>query len=129
MNFKFVRAIVVLTGLLALSVSMSAASAAVKVHVPFAFIAGSRTLPAGDYVIEESGESGVLLVRGTAPGASVAVLTVTAPSTSRIGVTFRREASGLYLSRVELAGASARLLIQSERRGPSGPASPLLAPR
>ena len=109
-----------LGGLFAFAFTMNAQSFE-TLHVPFAFTAGRTSLPAGDYSIKPSGDSGVLIIRGIGTGASVAVITmnVAAPVNENPGVIFARHGSEVVLTSVRLGGGMSRLLMISSRRTPS----------
>jgi hypothetical protein len=102
-------------GLSMLAVSLSAQSAEfVRVHVPFSFVAGGTTLPAGDYVIQESGSgAGLLLVQGRSAKGAAALMTTASYSGNvqrEPGLTFVRSGGKAVLTRVQMAGEPSRLV-------------------
>ena len=103
MTTKSLRTILrttLLTGTLAAgALSMQAESFDMKVHVPFAFAAGGKMFPAGDYLMAKSG-AGILRVQGET-GASALLLV----STEHLG---------------EAAGPSARFVATGEGFALSG---------
>lgn len=85
----------------------------VRLQVPFGFIAGTQEMPAGDYTIEQTSESGVMMVRGQGVGHTVALLTmlVQAKSTDEPGAKFVTVQGQKYLNRVELTDGTARAIV------------------
>ena len=49
---------------LALALGQAQSFPALHIHAPFAFVAGGARLPAGDYTISETTDSGVILIAG-----------------------------------------------------------------
>jgi hypothetical protein len=115
---KLFKTTLLFGGLLALATSLSAESALLQVNVPFAFMAGTTPMPAGNYVIEEPTMHGVLLLRGDQPNSTALVLAVNAgPSnTTHAGVTFNRVGSAVVLSTVSVPGGSSYALVPSEHK-------------
>ena len=58
---------------------VSAQILTLKASVPFDFVVGGHTLPAGDYVVSNVTESGVLEVRNVSNGATPIVITSSVP--------------------------------------------------
>lgn len=86
---------------------------ALRVHIPFDFIAGGQKMAAGDYIVDESGEAGALVVRCLATRQSAIVLS--APASARTpegnpGLTFERHNGNVYLSRVLAFGSAPRAI-------------------
>jgi hypothetical protein len=102
---KLLKTTLLFGGLLALAMSLSAETALINVNVPFAFVAGGKTMPAGQYTIGEPSSGGILLIRGNQPNATALVLAVNAgpSSNNHAGVTFSRRGSR---GRQLLAGGS-----------------------
>jgi hypothetical protein len=78
------------------------------VNVPFDFIAGKMTLPAGEYRVQKpADDSGVLLIQRTDRGASAMVLCfaaqINAPQTQS-KLIFHRYGDRYFLSQVWVAG-------------------------
>jgi hypothetical protein len=104
----------VMTSLLLLSLMAAAqvveAQESLVVNIPFEFVAGKATLPAGEYRVEklEKG-SVVVLVRGWRPGASAAVMTMAAQANepqSDSKLVFNRYGNRYFLSEYWSAGSS-----------------------
>ena len=69
---KLCRIITLLAALLASTIPDAFAAAPLKVQVPFAFIVGSRTMPAGDYTVAPSNNgSAILYIHGAGSGVAV----------------------------------------------------------
>src|SRR5271165_4006550 len=97
---KLLKIALLFGGLLALALSLSAETSLINVNVPFAFVAGGKTLPAGQYTIGEPSNGGILLIRGNQPNATALVLAVNAgpSSNNHAGVTFNRRGSSVVMS-------------------------------
>ena len=104
--------------LVAMAMSVSAESLLVNVNVPFSFVAGGKTLPAGTYSIEEPSNQGVLIIRGNAPGATVVALAVNngSSTTNQAGVSFSRIGKEVMLSGVQVPGGSSYALVAPEHK-------------
>ncbi len=115
---KLLKNTLLFGGLLALATTLSAESALVNVSVPFSFVAGGKVMPAGDYTIEESSNSGVLLVRGRASNSSAMVLAVNGgPSNvNRAGVVFSRSGSTVVLSTINIPGGYSYSLVAPQSK-------------
>jgi hypothetical protein len=90
------------------------------VNIPFEFVAGKATLPAGEYRVEklEKG-SVVVLIRGARSGASATVMTMAAQANepqSDSKLVFNRYGNRYFLSQYWSAGSSrGRQLLKSMR--------------
>ena len=114
----------VMTSLLLLSLMVAAqvvqAQEALVVNIPFEFVAGQATLPAGEYRVEklEKG-SAVVLIHRAQPGASFMVMTLPAQANaphSDSKLVFNRYGNRYFLSQYWTAGSSrGRLLPKSAR--------------
>jgi hypothetical protein len=114
----------VMTSLLLFSLMAAAqvveAQESLVVNIPFEFVAGKATLPAGEYRVEklEKG-SVVVLIRGSRPGASAAVMTMAAQANepqSDSKLVFNRYGNRYFLSEYWSAGSSrGRQLLKSAR--------------
>ena len=117
MNTRFlktlsVRAALLLGGLGTLGLAAHASSLIAKVSVPFEFAAGGAMLPAGEYTVDMSEISGVVLLHG-ASGHSVALLTTLSgalSSTPTSKLIFERRDGMAYLSAVQLSGETAQVM-------------------
>jgi hypothetical protein len=84
-----------------------------RVHVPFQFQVGQSTLPAGDYIIEKDGLSGIVTLQNRLARSSVAVLSVNG-SASFQGkaplLIFQRVNGAAILTQIQLTGQSSRIM-------------------
>jgi hypothetical protein len=114
----------VMTSLLLLSLMAAAqvvkAQEPLVVNIPFEFVAGKATLPAGEYRVEklEKG-SVVVLIRHASPGVSAMVMTMAAQANepqSDSKLVFNRYGNRYFLSEYWSAGSSGgRRLLKSAR--------------
>ena len=114
----------VMTSLLLLSLMVTAqvvqAQEPVVVNIPFEFVAGQATLPAGEYRVQklENG-SAVVLIHCADPGASAMVMTIPSQANapqSDSKLVFNRYGNLYFLSQYWMAGSSrGRLLLKSAR--------------
>jgi hypothetical protein len=109
------RSVLLLGSLGALTMAAHAQSATAK--VPFEFTASGALLPAGDYTVDTSEFSGVIMLHGST-GNSVTLLTTfsgaTGPGASAKLIFDRRDGM-LYLSAVEWSGKSAHVMSPFKR--------------
>ncbi len=63
----------------------------VRVDVPFSFIAGTKTLPAGDYTLQFSGDEKEMIVRAAKGGEAIFV-----PVLTRLGQRSDKEAEVVF---------------------------------
>lgn len=99
-----------------------AESDTIKAHIPFAFSAGGKSLPAGDYVIDTVAGGGGLMLRGTSQEALATVLTITpSPSVGHTGLSFVHRGSDYILSAVELPNGRVNLPTSHTVRGRTAP--------
>lgn len=119
---KLLKTALLFGGLLALAMSLSAETALINVNVPFAFVAGGKTMPAGQYTIGEQSNGNFLLIRGTQPNSTALVLAMNAgPSTSsHAGVSFSRRGATAVMSSVEIPGGSSYTLVFPEQKTGAG---------
>lgn len=90
------------------------------VNIPFAFVAGNATLPAGEYRIQKwDGNSPVLLIQCSDPAESAMVITNAAEAKelqSESKLVFKRYGKRYFLSQVWTAGSiRGRQLFKSPR--------------
>jgi hypothetical protein len=90
------------------------------VNIPFAFVAGNATLPAGEYRVQNWGlTSSVLLIQCSDPSESAMVITNAARAKelqSESKLVFNRYGKRYFLSQVWTAGSiSGRQLLKSPR--------------
>ena len=111
MTVRFLKVMILLGGLLACTLDMNAQSEVVTVHVPFAFQAGDKLLPAGDYSVDRGEVSNILVIHGGS-GNSSAFLTMAVESkkTETASLIFARQGATLVLSAIRLPGQQSRVL-------------------
>jgi hypothetical protein len=111
MTVRFLKVMILLGGLLACTLAMNAQSEVVTVHVPFAFQAGDKLLPAGDYSVDRGEVSNILVIHGGS-GNSSAFLTMAVESkkTETASLIFARQGATLVLSAIRLPGQQSRVL-------------------
>jgi hypothetical protein len=90
------------------------------VNIPFGFVAGNVTLPAGEYRIQKlDHNSGVLLIKSSAPSATTVVVTHAAQANepqTESKLVFNRYDNQYFLSQVWTVGSiSGRQLLKSPR--------------
>jgi hypothetical protein len=110
MNFRLKFAVFGL--LIGAYVPLHAGAVGLQVNVPFAFVAGGKKLPAGNYSVQETGPMGLILIQGRGHGLSTALLTTAEgpySSASEPGLTFVNRGGEKCLSRVQFVAEPARL--------------------
>ena len=114
----------VMAGMIAMAVVASTrvaqAQEAMRVNIPFDFVAGNTNLPAGEYLVETLGATHtLLLIDRTDPSASAFINTNAAGSAepqSESKMIFNRYGDRYFLSQVWTAGYSTgRQLLKSAR--------------
>ena len=118
MNKRFLKVMWLVGSMLALTVAVNAQTEVVNVHVPFAFVAGGKALPAGDYRVDKGEASSVLVIQG-GHGNSSAFLTMAAESGTKndgAALVFERRGSTLFLSAIRLGGDQVRVLFGPDAR-------------
>jgi hypothetical protein len=84
---------------------------AVRVTIPFAFTAGTASLPAGDYIVSEPFGSHVLTIGGKGGSAILVGMPQIAGSDPRASaLTFGRTSKGNTLLEVQMSGRSPMIL-------------------
>jgi hypothetical protein len=117
MHTRFLKTFALRTALLmgtlgAMTLAANAQSPIAKASVPFEFAAGGAMLPAGEYTVDVSDFSGVLVLHGSA-GNSVALLSTfsgTASNVTNAKLIFERRDGMVYLSSVEWPGETAQVM-------------------
>jgi hypothetical protein len=111
MTKRFLKVMTLFAGLLVCTLAMNAQSEVVTVHVPFAFQAGDKLLPAGDYWVDRGEVSNILVIHGGS-GNSSAFLTmpVESPKVETASLIFARQGEKLVLSAIRLPGQQSRVL-------------------
>jgi hypothetical protein len=118
------KRIFVMTSLLLLSLMVAAqvvqAQEPVVVNIPFEFVAGNVTLPAGEYRVEKLEKNSVVVLTHCAqPGASAIVMTIASQANapqSNSKLVFNHYGNLYFLSQYWTAGnSSGRLLLKSAR--------------
>ena len=112
MTVRFLKLMMLLGGLLAFTVAANAQSEVVTAHVPFAFEAGGKLLPAGDYRVDRAEGSNLLLIHGSSGNAAafLTMATESAAAAETASLLFEREGATLVLSAVRLPGQQSRVL-------------------
>ena len=111
------RSVLLLGSLGALTLSAHAQTAIARAKVPFEFAAAGAMMPAGEYTIDASDVSGVLVLHGSA-GNSVAMITTfsdTTPPTASVRLVFERRNGMAYLTAVEWPDQSAQVVSMFKR--------------
>ena len=94
--------------------SQAASPRLMRAHIPFAFNAGSKQLPAGEYtitVLNPSSDQKVLQIRSTDGRVSAIVSTLGTKSKSpeKSKLVFRRYADSYFFAQAQVAGESTAL--------------------
>jgi hypothetical protein len=115
---KLMKTTLFFGGLLALATSVHAEAALVNITVPFSFVAGGKSMPAGNYTIDQPTSGGVLMIRGNQPDSSALVLAINAgPTTAdHAGVTFTRHGGAVVMQTIEVPGGASYNLVAPEHR-------------
>jgi hypothetical protein len=83
---------------------VSAQDLSLRVSVPFDFVVGGHTLPAGNYLVGKFNNEGYLELRNLANGATPIVITSSAPgslaASGEASLTFHRYGSDYFLAEV-----------------------------
>jgi hypothetical protein len=122
MTVRFLKIMMLLAGLLAFTAAANAQSEVVSVHVPFAFEAGGKLLPAGNYRVDRAEGSNLLLIHG-ASGSSAVFLTMMIESASTAqtaSLVFAKQGEKLVLTGVKLPGQQSRVPVGSHGAVKSG---------
>jgi hypothetical protein len=102
----------------ALALATVQASDAVRIHAPFPFVVAGKEFPAGHYIIQQSGDAGVLLIRGE--GHAAALLTGSAESSlageRAPGVRFTSAGGEKYLKQVQMPGGPPRVVLANSAK-------------
>lgn len=94
-----------------LGVASAADVETLRVSIPFAFTAGSATLPAGDYVISQQTDGRILTIGGKRGGAILVAIPQDAsgdPASAHL--KFARTSKGATLLEVDMAGKPSMIL-------------------
>ena len=125
MTDRLQRVMWLLGSLLAFTLAMNAQSEVVTVHVPFAFVAGGKQLPPGDYRVDRGEASNVLLMHGGS-GNAAAFLTMSVDlfgPADGASLIFAHEGSTLVLSAIRLPGRQSRMVLAPHAPMKSGVAA------
>lgn len=117
MNTRFLKTLslrgaLLLGSLGALALGANAQTKLAKASVPFEFAAGGAMMPAGEYTLDVSDLSGVILLRGSS-GNSVALISTfpgTASDKTAASLIFERRDGVAYLSAVQWPGQTMQLM-------------------
>ena len=87
-----------------------------KAKIPFDFSAGQSKLPAGEYLVKDTGTSGTLQIRDTETGKSIFLMTRTRTYGKDVAprLIFHRIGDRYFLSQVWMAGDSGYVLHQDK---------------
>jgi hypothetical protein len=115
---KLLKITLLFGGLLALAMSLSAETALINVNVPFTFVAGGKTLPAGQYTIGEGTGGGFLLIRGSQPNSTALVLAVNSGQSANreAGVKFSRHGSTVVMSTIDIPGGASYSVVSTDQK-------------
>jgi hypothetical protein len=103
---KYTRILVAITFLLGLGVAANAEmQPVIAVNMPFEFVVGEKTLPAGAYVVTRSPELDVLMITGRDNGTSVFLNSVGTEDASGCNpnMSVRKVGEQLFLGRIQTA--------------------------
>mgnify|MGYP001445131855 CR=1 FL=1 len=112
---KVTLRVLITFGLLAISAAAASAqsSLSLHVHVPFNFTAGQANLPAGDYVVAQESNSGLILLQSQASKSAAAILTSNGdtPLTNRSPqLIFERRGERNVLTQIRVSDSPARVV-------------------
>jgi hypothetical protein len=79
-----------------------------RIHVPFPFVAAGKALPPGDYILQASGESGMVIVHGAAGSVALLTRSTEPKQADEPGVRFVSIDGQNYLDQIELTDGTAR---------------------
>src|SRR5258708_15701191 len=98
---------------LALAPVHAESNSSIRINVPFPFIAGGKALPAGEYIVQKTSDSGLLVVYGRGEDHSVALMTRSAEArpTDEPGARFTSIDGQKYLDQIELTDGTARAIL------------------
>jgi hypothetical protein len=117
MNTRFLRTAFLTGALGVFALAANAQSTVARATVPFQFAASGAMMPAGEYSVEVTDLSGLLLLHGSA-GNSIALLTTFSgpiPNTTSAKLIFERRDGMVYLSAVEWLDQSAHVMSAFKR--------------
>lgn len=115
MMSKLTLRVFAVAGLLLASVFAAFAESdyVLRVHVPFQFMVGQTSMPAGDYMIQQDGLSGVVTLANRVAKSSVAVISVNGDVSlhgKEPHLLFRRVNGRAVLTQIQLTGEPARMM-------------------
>jgi hypothetical protein len=99
--------------MLALAPMRAQSNGFLRVQIPFSFVAAGKELPAGEYTIQQTSESGIVIIHGVSEGRTVALHTMFVWS-SRLeepGAKFTTVAGQKYLDQIEMPDGTVRALL------------------
>lgn len=103
---------------LVLAAPLPAQTMLLKANIPFEFVTGTQTLPAGDYVIDEGAAQGAVRVRNQSTGDASVVLSSSAEEWVRTNpgarLIFNRYGNQYFLSQVWDGHAAGREIPKSK---------------
>jgi len=92
------------------TVPAAAESEMLQANVPFAFVVGTKKLPAGEYTFRLSDSGQTVFVVGSAQSSMVRALPSAAATDSSEGLVFKRQNGNEYLVRVQVSGMESRAI-------------------
>jgi hypothetical protein len=102
-----------------LAAPVSAQTVALRASVPFDFVVGGRTMPAGDYVLSTVGDFGLLRVQNEATGIMPAFTATNAGDGpldgDKVFLTFHRYGGDYFLAEIWNGSAAAGRSIRMSR--------------
>jgi hypothetical protein len=110
-EFRTLIALSIMTLSTAVLPAVAAENEALRVTVPFAFTAGTATLPAGDYVISRQVDNHILTIGGSGGGAILLAISQDASGELRASnLIFERTDKGNRLMQVQMYGKPSVIL-------------------
>lgn len=113
MKNQYVRIVFSAVALCIATVAFAQTGNSLRVTVPFDFIASGQKMPAGDYLVEESGQSGTLILH--AINAKQSAIVIGEPASLRVrdhapSLRFERHNGEIHLVRVNDVNGPSRIL-------------------
>lgn len=92
--------------------ALSASDYVLRAHIPFAFVVGRASLPAGDYIVQQDGLNGVVTLQNRTARSSAAVISLNGDYSFRGKVPhliFEQINGQTVLTQIQLTNATTRL--------------------
>jgi hypothetical protein len=126
MNKDILKGLTIFTLMVALAILTSVVSAnaqsqnTVVANIPFEFVVGSQTLPAGEYIVRQvTSDGSALVIQGSANGESAVRLTETIngiKKRTQARLVFHRYGDNYFLAQVWTGYTTGRALAKSKHR-------------